>query len=71
MLVVSKKKLTKKKENKDIFTVLSDSLAIEDIGIGMRKEDTSLITGIDKIIGEMKDDGTYNKIYEKWFGRRN
>lgn len=60
-----------KKENKDIFTVVNDPLAIEDMGIGMRKEDTSLIAEIDKIIVEMKEDGAYNKIYEKWFGRRN
>ena len=60
-----------KKENKDIFTVVNDPLAIEDMGIGMRKEDLTLIAEIDKIIVEMKEDGAYNKIYEKWFGRRN
>lgn len=60
-----------KKENKDIFAVVNDPLAIEDMGIGMRKEDISLIAEIDKIIDEMKEDGTYNKIYEEWFGRRN
>jgi polar amino acid transport system substrate-binding protein len=60
-----------KNENKDIFAIVNDPLAIEDMGIGIRKEDISLIAGIDKIIDEMKEDGTYNKIYEEWFGRRN
>ena len=59
-----------KKEEKDIFSVVKDPLAVEYTGIGMRKEDTALITEIDRIIDEMQKDGTYKKIYEKWFGRR-
>ena len=59
-----------KKENKNIFTVVNDPLAVEDMGIGMRKEDTTLIAEIDRTIDGMKADGTYNDIYEEWFGRR-
>jgi polar amino acid transport system substrate-binding protein len=71
--IVGRYYVTKKenKENKDIFTVLNDSLAVEDMGIGMRKEDKSLIAEINNAIDGMKQDGTYNTIYEKWFGRRN
>lgn len=71
--IVGRYYVTKKenKENKDIFTVLNDSLSVEDMGIGMRKEDKSLISEIDNAIDGMKKDGTYNTIYEKWFGRRN
>lgn len=59
-----------RQENKDIFSTINEPLAIEYLGIGMRKEDTLLIAEINRIIDEMKEDGTYNKIYEKWFGRR-
>lgn len=37
-------------------------------GIAFRKEDNSLREEIDRIIDEMKLDGTYKKIYVKWFG---
>ena len=37
-------------------------------GIAFRKEDKSLREEIDKIMDEMKSDGTYKKIYVKWFG---
>jgi len=59
-----------RKENKDIFSIVNDPLAVEYTGIGMRKEDISLITEINRVLDEMQKDGTYNKIYEKWFGGR-
>ena len=59
-----------RKENKDIFSVVNDPLAVEYMGIGMRKEDRSLVTEIDRVLDEMQKDGSYKKIYEKWFGRR-
>lgn len=37
-------------------------------GIAFRKEDKSLRKEIDRIMDEMKLDGTYKKIYVKWFG---
>jgi ABC-type amino acid transport substrate-binding protein len=39
----------------------------EEYGLGINKEDTKLKEEIDKVIQEMKDDGTYTKIYKKWF----
>ncbi|MEI6856445.1 amino acid ABC transporter substrate-binding protein [Psychrilyobacter sp.] len=59
-----------KKENKDIFSVVNDPLAVEYMGVGMRKEDRSFVTEIDRVLDEMQKDGSYKKIYEKWFGRR-
>ena len=59
-----------KKDNKDIFSVVDEPLATEYTGIGMRKEDTSLIAEINRLLDEMKNDGTYDKIYDKWFEGR-
>jgi ABC-type amino acid transport substrate-binding protein len=39
----------------------------EEYGIGINKEDTKLKEEIDKAIREMKEDGTYTRIYRKWF----
>lgn len=59
-----------KETNKDIFKVLEGNFGTEEYGVGIRKEDTSLKEAIDKAIDEMKKDGSYDKIYEKWFGKR-
>lgn len=37
-------------------------------GVGLRKDDTQLKEELDKVIKEMRDDGTLKKISEKWFG---
>ncbi|EIJ81042.1 hypothetical protein MGA3_12155 [Bacillus methanolicus MGA3] len=34
----------------------------------MRKGNEALLKELNKILQEMKDDGTYNKIFKKWFG---
>ena len=39
----------------------------EEYGFGFNKNDTKLRTEVNKAINEMKDDGTYTKIYKKWF----
>ncbi len=56
------------REGKDIFKSLDEALGREDFGVGLRKEDKELKKEIDKILGEMKKDGTFDKIYKKWFG---
>ncbi|TYZ24879.1 amino acid ABC transporter substrate-binding protein [Selenomonas ruminis] len=42
---------------------------ISDFGIGFRKEDTELRAEVQKVMDEMKADGTLAKISEKWFGK--
>lgn len=59
-----------KQTNKDIFKVLEGDFGTEEYGVGIRKEDTSLKEAIDRTIDEMKKDGTYDEIYEKWFGKK-
>ncbi|MBQ7131114.1 MAG: amino acid ABC transporter substrate-binding protein [Oscillospiraceae bacterium] len=50
------------------YRVLSDGLAEEEYAIGFRKEDQELRDEVQKILGEMKADGTLAEISTKWFG---
>ncbi len=51
------------------YKVLDENLGVEDYGVGLRKTDTSLTAEIDKLLGEIKSDGTANAISKKWFGK--
>ena len=51
------------------YKVLDENLGVEDYGVGIRKNDTSLTAEIDKLLEEMKSDGTSNTISQKWFGK--
>lgn len=44
------------------------TISEEFMGIGMRQEDVQLREQLNKVIQEMKADGTLKKISEKWFG---
>ena len=57
------------KEGKDIFAFVDGSLADEFVGIGIRKEDQNLVDEINRVLNDMKTDGTFDTIYKKWFGR--
>jgi ABC-type amino acid transport substrate-binding protein len=39
----------------------------EEYGLGFAKESTTLRERVNKALQEMKDDGTYTRIYKKWF----
>ena len=39
----------------------------ETYGLGINKDDTKLKEEVDKALNEMKEDGTYTRIYKKWF----
>jgi ABC-type amino acid transport substrate-binding protein len=39
----------------------------ERYGLGFNKDSTKLREEVDKALNEMKEDGTYTKIYKKWF----
>lgn len=56
------------KQNADVsYRVLDDNFGEEEYAVGMRKEDDQLAESIDKALEELKSDGTFDKIYEKWF----
>lgn len=42
----------------------------ESYGVAMRKDDTKLGEAINKALKALKDDGTYDTIYNKWFGTK-
>ena len=54
--------------NNDGFTVGFDIDTGEHYGIGMKKGNTEMKTAVDDTLAEIKDNGEYDKIYEKWFG---
>jgi len=55
--------------SKGTLVISDDNFAEESEGVGFRKEDDTLREAIDQIIDEMKADGTFSKIEEKWFGK--
>jgi len=52
-----------------VYKVLDENLGVEDYGVGLRKTDTSLTNEINKLLVEIKNDGTANTISKKWFGK--
>ena len=50
------------------YRVLPDGLSEEQYAIGFRKNDCALRDEVQRILGEMKADGTLGKISTTWFG---
>lgn len=50
------------------YNVYSDTTAVEPMAVGFRKSDTELSNEINTALEDMKNDGTYEEIYSKWFG---
>ena len=50
------------------YLILDDVLSVEEFGVGLRKGDKELLDRLQKVLDEMKKDGTSAKISEKWFG---
>jgi polar amino acid transport system substrate-binding protein len=63
--VVGRYYVTQKPEE---YIVLDDDFGDEKYGVGVRKDDTELLTKLQKAMDEVKQDGTATKISEKWFG---
>jgi polar amino acid transport system substrate-binding protein len=56
-----------KQNGQENYKVLEENFGDEEYGVGVRKSDTELLEKLDKALDEMKKDGTYDKIYTKWF----
>lgn len=56
-----------KQNGQEKYKVLDEDFGDEEYGIGLRKTDTELLKKVDKAFDEMRNDGTYDKIYQKWF----
>ncbi|NLK96725.1 amino acid ABC transporter substrate-binding protein [Defluviitalea saccharophila] len=52
----------------DKFRVLEEDFGRESYGIGFRLSDQSLANEVNRIMKEMKEDGTAAEISKKWFG---
>ena len=50
------------------YNVSLDESAIEPMAIGMRKTDTAFAQEINGALNDLKENGTYEEIYKKWFG---
>lgn len=50
------------------FKVLSENFGQEDFGVGFRKNDKAFQAELEKVLNQMKADGTAGKICERWFG---
>ncbi len=50
------------------YAVLSDNFGSEEYGVGLRKDDKELQAKLQKVLDEMKKDGTSAKISQQWFG---
>lgn len=58
-----------KSAGKELYIVLnSGDFGKEEYGIGAKKDDTFLIEKVNEALEELKNDGTYKKIHDKWFG---
>lgn len=51
-----------------IYQVIGDDFGSETYGVGIRKSDVKLKQELDKVLDEMKADGSADEISQKWFG---
>jgi len=50
------------------YRILEDNFGTEDYGVGVHLENTELHAKLDKVLDEMKADGTAGRIATEWFG---
>ncbi|WP_425058705.1 L-cystine-binding protein FliY [Sporomusa carbonis] len=50
------------------YTILADNFGSEEYGVGLRQDDKELLSKLQKVMDEMKKDGTSAKISRQWFG---
>jgi len=50
------------------YTILTDNFGEEQYGVGVRKSDGTFLEELNKVLDEMKSDGTAGEISKKWFG---
>ena len=57
------------KNGEEKYKVLNDNFGTQDYVVAFRKDDTDLRDKVNKTINEIKDDKTFDEIYNKWFGK--
>lgn len=56
-----------KQDRENKYRVLDENFGDEFFGIGFRKEDVKLRDRVNEILKEIKEDGTYDELCDKWF----
>lgn len=56
-----------KQNGEDNYKVLDDNFGEEKFAVGMRKDDVALQEALNKALAKLKEDGTYDEIYKKYF----
>ena len=54
----------------DLYEIVGEPVQPMPMGIALPKGETELVEAIQKALDELKADGTYDRIYEKWFGKK-
>ena len=57
-----------KQKGAEKYVILDEDFGDEEYGIGFRKQDNKLLEMVEKTLDDMRKDGTYDSIYQKWFG---
>lgn len=56
-----------KQKNAKDYRILEEDFGREEYGVGFRKSDKKLLEEVNKTLNHMKEDGSYDSIYKKWF----
>lgn len=57
-------------KGEDSLKIVGDLYEAEDYGIAFSKGQDKLVEEVNKALKTMKENGTYDEIYEKWFGEK-
>lgn len=57
------------KKGEEKYKILDDNFGTQDYVVAFRKDDNELRNKVNKTINEIKEDKTFDEIYNKWFGK--
>ena len=56
-----------KQSGKDIYRVLNDNFGEDEMAVAFKKDNADLQERVNAALADMKEDGTFDEIYDKWF----
>lgn len=56
-----------KQQAKDIYEVLDEDFGKEEYAVGFRKDDLDFANKVNKALSDMKEDGAFDQIKDRWF----
>ncbi|MCT4544589.1 MAG: basic amino acid ABC transporter substrate-binding protein [Vallitalea sp.] len=69
-VVIDQKPAEKFASKNDKIVVLDEELTKEDYSLAVNKNNEELLTTINEVLKEMHENGEYDKLYEKYFGKK-